>query len=67
MKRENDIFYGEKRIERALSHAGAQIAKATGLASKTRAYNEKMEKILLEAQYEISELYEALSDYLDTK
>lgn len=53
----NQVPYGEKHIEAKLSGIGAKVVKATEMTHSAN-------KLLLDAQTEIADLYESLGDVL---
>ncbi|MDL2254016.1 hypothetical protein LJC49_08125 [Ruminococcaceae bacterium OttesenSCG-928-I18] len=60
-----DIPYGERHIETKLSRIGAKVVKATEMSTSAKKLCAESHELLLDAQVEIAELYESLTDILE--
>ena len=60
------ISFPEKHIESKLSNIGAKVVKATEMSFSAKRLCEDSNKILLDVQTEIADLYESLGDVLKT-
>lgn len=60
------IPYAEKNIEARLSGIGAKVVKATEHSFTAKKLCEESNRLLMDAQTEIADLYESLGDVLAT-
>ena len=63
---EMSVAFSEKHIEAKLSQIGAKVVKATEMIFSAKKLCEDSNKILMDAQTEIADLYESLGDVLKT-
>ena len=59
-----NIPYAERSIESRLSQIGAKVARATESLRRARAQGEDADRLLLEVQRGVADLYEMLGDVL---
>lgn len=64
MKLAEKISYGEKHIESKLSGIGAKVVTATEKSFAAKKLCEESNRLLMDVQTEIADLYESLGDVL---